>query len=213
MIRPLSRDIRRRLMQLAISVVAVVSLLLSPGLAQAEATVDPSPILQELQKELASLQSQQGIYTVQQARRLADLSRLETAIAGSDDRPTVENSTSHNLGVFVRSKRQRSDQPTTFVVLGASHETDDDFESLALYIPANVALSWPGRQSEPAPTFARVALLVPGQALQVSESESSSGYQLNLPVFALERESADLGALPAFSQEELDAQPETAPVD
>jgi len=205
---------RRHLLRLALSLVALIALLLP--LAPAQAAASPaasSPALQQFQKELDSLQTQQGIYTVQQARRLADLSRLETAIGDSNDRPTIENNTSHNLGVFVRSKRQNSEQPATFVVLGSGSETDDDFETVALFIPANVPVGWPGRQLETGTTPARVARLLPGEELRVSDPVETTGYQLNLPAFTLETEGADLGGLPSFSQEELDAQNETAPVD
>jgi hypothetical protein len=192
----------------------LLSLLFAPTTALADAaSAESSPLGQQFQKELTSLQTQQGIYTVQQARRLADLSRLETAIASSNDRPTVENNTSHSLGVFVRSKRQSAEQPATFVVLGSGHETDDDFASLALYIPANVPVSWPGRLPETGTTPARVVPLLPGEALEVNDTEAPTGYQFNLPAFALESESSELGALPTFSQQELDAQPESAPID
>ncbi|MEB3325539.1 MAG: hypothetical protein VKM17_09435 [Cyanobacteriota bacterium] len=192
----------------------LLGLLLSPTTALAVAAIAESPALvQQFQKELSSLQTLQGIYTVQQARRLADLSRLETAISNSNDRPTVENNSSHSLGVFVRSKRQNADQPATFVVLGPGHETDDDFASIALYIPANVTVSWPGRLPETGSTPARVVPLLPGEALEVNDTEALTGYQFNLPAFALESESSDLGTLPTFSQQELDAQPESAPVD
>lgn len=205
---------RSHLLRLALSLVALIALLLPLAPAQAAATpAASSSALQQFQKELDSLQTQQGIYTVQQARRLADLSRLETAIGDSNDRATIENNTSQNLGVFVRSKRQNSEQPATFVVLGSGSETDDDFETVALFIPANVPVSWPGRQLETATTPARVARLLPGEELRVSDPVEAPGYQLNLPAFTLETEGADLGALPSFSQEELDAQNETAPVD
>jgi hypothetical protein len=206
--------VQMQLRRMGIVFAILVGLLFSPPTALADAGgAESSALVQQFQKELTSLQTQQGIYTVQQARRLADLSRLETAIASSNDRPTVENNTSHSLGVFVRSKRQNTDQPATFVVLGPGHETDDDFASLALFIPANVPVSWPGRQPETGTTPARVVPLLPGEALEVNDTETRTGYQFNLPAFALESESSELGALPTFSQQELDAQPESAPID
>ena len=205
---------RQRLTRLILGLAALVALLLPLGPARAAAlTAETTPAPRSFQQELESLQGQQGIFTVPQARRLADLSRLDTAIGTSTDRPTVENNTSHNLGVFVRSKRQSAAQPATFVVLGAGNETDDDFESVALFIPANVPVSWPGKPAEKGATPARVARLLPGQELRVSDPVDTTGYQLNLPAFALDTESADLGALPSLSQEDLDAQPENVPVD
>lgn len=214
MLTPFLQAWRRGLTRLAFGLAALLALLwpLAPVLADVP-RAETSPAIQQLKKELNTLQTQQGIYTVQQARRLADLSRLETAIANSDDRPTVANNTSHNLGVFVRSKRKTPDQPASFVVLGSEHETDDDFESIALFIPANVPVSWSGRPLETGATPARVLRLLQGEQLEVSDPEGATGYLLNLPAFALESESADLGALPSFSQAELDSQPETAPVD
>lgn len=205
---------RRQLLRLALGLAALLALFwpFEPVKAAAP-SAEASPAIQELRQELSGLQSQAGIFTAQQARRLADLSRLETAIADANDRPTITNDTSHNLGVFVRSKRQSSGQPATFVVLGSGHETDDDYASIALFIPANVPVSWPGRSAETGGTPARVVPLLPGEELRLSQPEGAKGYHLNLPAFALLTESAELGALPSFSQEELDAQLETAPVD
>jgi len=206
---------RRHLTRILSALLAFVVWLLPLAPARAaSAPPDANPAWEQVHKELDTLQNQQGLYTVQQARRLADLSRLETAITDSSDSPTVDNTTTHNLGVFVRGKRQPADQPATFAVLAAGHQTDDDQgQTVALYVPANVAVSWAGRQGESGTTPARVVRLLPGVELQVSEVAGSGGYGLNLPAFAIEIESADLAALPSFSQEELDAQPETAPVD
>jgi hypothetical protein len=208
---PLLLALRRRLALVLATLVAVL-LPLAPARA-ATIPADASPALQQLHQELESLQNQPGIYTSQQARRLADLSRLDTAIGAADGRPTVENATTHNLGVFVRGKRQAADQPARFAVLGADHETDDDAETIALFIPADEPLSWPGHPADSGTTPARVARLLPGQELRVSEGEGGKGYRLNLPAFRLETESPDLDNLPALSQADLDAQPETAPVD
>jgi hypothetical protein len=207
----------RHLTRLVLGLAALVALLLPLAPAHAASSpTDTPPAVAALRQELDSLQNKAGVYTVQQARRLADLSRLETAIGSATDRPTVDNGTTHNLGVFVRDKRQDPEQPAPFTVLGAGHETDDDAETIALFIPADVPLSWPGHPAESGTTSARVARLLPGQELSVSEGEDGQGYRLNLPAFRLETpgtERTDLAALPSLSQSELDAQPETAPVD
>jgi hypothetical protein len=205
---------RQRLTRFLLGLTTLIALFLPLAPAHADAPAgETSLLVQEFQKELGSLQTQQGIYTVSQARRLADLSRLDTALADSTDRPTIANNTTHSLGVFVRSKRQRDDQPATFAVLGSGHETDDDYASVALFIPANVPVSWPGRQPETGATPGRVVPLLPGEELEVSDDEGAKGYAFNLPAYALESESASLGVLPSFSQEELDGQLESAPVD
>jgi hypothetical protein len=206
--------LRHRLLHLTVGLLALLALVFPLAPAQAElSSNDTSPAWQQLRKELDTLQGQQGIYTIQQARRLADLSRLDTALADSNDRPTVDNATTHNLGVFVRSKRQAADQPATFAVLGAGQETDDDAETVALYVPANVPVSWAGREPDSGATPVRVARLLPGEDLRVSEAEGGKGYVLNLPAFTLDTEASDLAAFPSFSQAELDAQPANAPVD
>lgn len=212
MIPPVFPVIRQRLIPLVLAALVAVLLPLAPARA-ASAPADSSPAWDQVRQELDSLQNQPGIYTTQQAKRLADLSRLETAIDDTSNRPTVDNATAHNLGVFVRGKRQPAEQPASFAVLAAGHETDDDVDTVALFIPANVPVSWPGRAPESGATPARVARLLPGQELRVSDGEGAEGYRLNLPAFALETESADLASLPALNQGELDAQPETAPVD
>jgi hypothetical protein len=203
-----------RLLRLALGLAALMALLVP--LAPANAASGPSnasPAWQQLRQELDTLQNQPGDYTLQQARRLADLSRLETAIDEPGNRPTIENGTTHNLGVFLRSKRQTATQPATFAVLAAGHETDDAVETVALFVPANVPLSWPGHPLESAATPARVVRLLPGQELRVSDVEGAKGYLFNLPAFSVETNSADLTALPSLSQDDLDTQPETAPVD
>jgi hypothetical protein len=206
--------LRRRLTALALGLAALAATLLPLAPAHAaSAPADASPTWQQLRQELDTLQNQPGIFTSQQARRLADLSRLESAIPDTSDRPTVDNATTHNLGVFVRGKRQPPEQPATFAVLAPGHGTDDDVETVALFIPANTPLGWPGHPGESGATAARVARLIPGQELRVGDGEGGKGYALNLPAFAVETEGADLATLPAFSQDELDAQPETAPVD
>lgn len=212
MIPPVLHVIRQRLIRLALAALVAVLLPLAPAWA-ASTPASTSAAWEQVRKELDSLQNQPGIYTTQQAKRLADLSRLETAIDDTSNRPTVDNATAHNLGVFVRGKRQAAEQPASFAVLAAGHETDDEVETIALFIPANVPVSWPGRPAESGATPARVARLLPGQELQVRDGEGETGYRLNLPAFALETESTDLTALPALGQGELDAQPETAPVD
>lgn len=229
MISPRLQAIRQRLTQLALVLAALVAVLLP--LAPARAATTPSatapsagappatapsaaaPAWQQLRQELDSLQKQPGLYTSQQAQRLADLSRLETAINKPGKPSTVDNHTSHNLGVFVRSQRQAPDQPAAFAVLAPGHETDDDGETVALFLPANVSVSWAGHPATSPAATARVARLLPGQELRVSDAEGAQGYVLNLPAFALETEGADLAALPSLSQKDLDAQPETAPVD
>lgn len=214
MISPILSSLPRSLSRWVIGLAAVLALLLPLAPAHAaSAPPDAAPAGDPWRKELEGLQNQTGLYTVQQAKRLADLSRLDTAISDSSDRPTVDNATAHNLGVFVRAKRQAPDQPATFAVLGAGHQTDDDVETVALFIPANVPVSWPGRQPEAAATPARVARLVAGEELLVSDGEGARGYLLSLPAVSLDAESTDLAALPSFSQDDLDRQPETAPVD
>jgi hypothetical protein len=213
MVSALFRVTRRHLAPLALGLVALLTLLLPLAPVHAATPPEASPAWEALRQELSGLQSQSGVYSVQQARRLADLSRLESAIADPSERPTLENGTAHNLGVFVRGKRQAPDQPADFAVLAAGHQTDDDVETVALYIPANVPVSWPGRQPEAAATPARVARLLPGEQLRVSDGEGGKGYRLSLPAVALDTDSADLAALPALSQDGLDTQPETAPVD
>ncbi|MFM9088706.1 MAG: hypothetical protein ACKOPT_11320, partial [Cyanobium sp.] len=74
-----------QLRRMGIVFAILLSLLFGPTTALADAaSAESSPLGQQFQKELTSLQTQQGIYTVQQARRLADLSRLDTAIASSN---------------------------------------------------------------------------------------------------------------------------------
>lgn len=186
---------------------------LSPAYAGLAPATSLTPTLELLHTELETLQGQTGLYSIQAARRLADLSRLETAIADSTDHPTIDNASSHQLGVIIRNPNKNSPEPTVFTVLAAGHQTDDDADSLALYIPANVPLRWPGQFDDSISSLARVIRLLPGENLRVTDSQPGAGLLLDLPPYSLDTDFADLGDLPFFNQKEIDALPESAPVD
>lgn len=173
---------------------------------------------QELSAELNQLLNQEAALSPAQEQRLADLQRLEAAVASAEDRATVINASTHNLGLFARYKKQPSDQPASFFILGPGHETDDDYAVVALYLPAQVGLSWPGGSGQSAAASARVVSLLPGEALEVSDgadtaSLENSSYQLSLPAYEVESQNSQLAAVPELSQEDLDGQAETAPLD
>jgi len=183
-----------------------------------------TPGYQLLSEELSALHAEAQTLSEGQRQRLEDLSLLEAAVADANDRATVFNNSSHNLGLFARSKKESVDQPARFYVLGPGHETDDDFEAVAVYLPAGVTLSWQGGQPVAGSALERVVRLLPGEALEVSDGDSGPGsetatnsfgirFELSLPAFALETQAVDLAALPGLSQQQLDAELETAPLD
>lgn len=145
------------------------------------------------------------------------------APARADGRAQLRNDSSHNVGVFLHFKKDPPERLAPFVVLAPGHETDDDFNLVGLYLPADVALNWEagGAPASAAPRLARVP---DGQQLLLSDPIADAAepvaaepaYRLNLPLADLldGRAAAALTAeLPALSQADLDAQPESAPTD
>ena len=202
-----------------------------------------SPSFTELTTELEGLQKAQGSgfnqkSTPAQQQRLADLQALQTAIAASDDRSQISNKSTHSVGVFARYKKEPATSPAGFYVLGPGHATDDDYEVVGLFVPADISLSWGAEAGAPATSAPRIARILEGQQLNVKDlpapaaeaapatanavpaaksavatTEPPLGYALNLPVFALQTNSDAVASLPSLSQVELDGELETAPLD
>jgi hypothetical protein len=186
----------------------------------------------ELSAELAALQGAFAAVktppTVAQQQRLADLEALERQIARSDDRAQLRNRTSHNLGLYARSKKVPSDHPPSFYVLAPGHSSDDDCDLVALLIPAGVSLGWgEGGEAAAISTGPRVVRVLEGQQLAVTEAapaaegpaaaaQAAAGsvtYQLSQPPFQLLTRWDSQPTLPELSQVALDQERETAPVD
>jgi hypothetical protein len=87
------------------------------------------------------------------------------APARADGRAQLRNDSSHNVGVFLHFKKDPPERPAPFAVLAPGHETDDDFDLVGLYLPADVALSWPAGD-EPATAAPRLARVPDGQQLR-----------------------------------------------
>jgi hypothetical protein len=136
----------------------------------------------------------------------------------SGDRSQINNASTHNVGVFARYKKDLPSQPASFYVLGPGHETDDDFEIVGLYVPANVRLAWGESDGAAATAAPRVAHVLEGEQLAVADLVDDSqpdavAYQLSLPASAVDTTLASVDALPSFSQAQLDLELETAPLD
>lgn len=178
-----------------------------------------TPEYQQLTGELSSLQAKGTSLTAAQNQRLVDLQQLEAAIASANDRATISNASAHNLGIFARYKKEPAEQPASFYVLGPGHQSDDDYEVLALYVPPQIDLSWGEQAGQPGVSSPRVVRVLPGEELEVAEGGEATAaaeltsYQLSLPAFALETQDVQLASIPRLSQDDLDAQAETAPVD
>lgn len=192
----------------------------------------PSTI--ELQAEIDSLTAAStGHPSPEQKARLEDLNQLATAIRRSDDRAQLRNASSHNIGLFLRYKKDPPEAVASLQVLAPAQDSDDDFELLGIYVPAGVTLQW-GQEGQPpsgaAPASGpRVARVLTGQQLRLADAplatapagvgssqDTDVGYNLNLPIFALlEPEAAGTIAaeVPNLSQAELDAQRANAPTD
>lgn len=183
--------------------------------------------------EAAILQSQsyqdlaQAIQQTKDPSRLLELKNLEQAIVNSGDRAQISNQSNHNLGFFSRYKKDPVDAPANFYVLSPGHQSDDDQILLALYVPANVSLSWGEQGRIDAATQPRLVRILDGEQLLISSSVAATDpdpsqvevslenddYQFNLPVFTVENSLPGIASLPNFSQETLDLEPETAPLD
>ncbi len=188
-----------------------------------------SPSYGELSNEIVSLRPRAGAQgqslSADQQKRYDDLLALQSAIARSDDRAQVDNRSQHSVGVFARYKKAPADSGAEFFVLGPGHETDDDFELVGLYLPAGVALEWGDGHGVAAASAPRLARLLEGQRLRLSDpapvepaaeasdASAAPAYRLDLPAFAVVSSSKQVADLPALSQDDHDAHPETAPVD
>jgi hypothetical protein len=219
----------------ALTALLLLCLTVAPGRCWADAgRWLASPSYAELSQELAALHGPDGgpapSLSAAQQQRLADLTVLEQAIAASDDRSQIANASSHNLGVLTLSKKALPGTAATFGVLAPGHETDDDFSVVALVVPPEVSLQWGEAGQAKAQASGQLLRLPEGAVLRVSDpapdAAAASGdpatasaepspvaYALNLPPFALERSLPDGNTAPSLSQAELDAQPESAPLD
>lgn len=184
-----------RLLRLTLAVFAALLMGVMP--VRADSLTPPPP--------LDSPQSRAELPTPQ-ARDAAEAAAREPA--------TLTNNSSHNLGLFARYKKDPADQAAGFFVLAPGHSSDDDYDAVALYLPAQVELGGAGRQPEGPAAEARVVPLLAGENVEVSDLlGDGDGYQLNLPAVAVTDLSPGLAIPPALSQTDLDAAPETAPLD
>ena len=91
----------------------------------------------------------------------------------------LRNDSTHNVGVYLRFKKDPPASPAPFSVLPPGEETDDDFDLVALYVPA-----------APGP---RLASVVAGQQVRLSDpapdpadpAAQSPAYGLDLPLLDL----------------------------
>lgn len=180
----------------------------------APAHADPGAYLSST--SYADLQT--ALQQTRDPQRQAELEELSQAVAASDDRAQLSNTSSHSVGVFARYKKDPADAPASFYVLAPGHETDDDYELIALLVPPQVSVGWGEQGSVAATATPRVLRILEGEQLDLSDPASAGGdgavtYQLNLPAFSVDNTLAGLTDIPGLSQSELDQQPETAPLD
>jgi hypothetical protein len=182
-----------------------------------------SPSAAELQAEIESLSAASAKNpTPEQRARLEDLNLLALAIGRSDDRAQLRNDSAHNIGLYLRYKKDPPSTPASLSVLGPAQESDDDFELVGLYIPAAVTVQWQqgGQAAADGPRVARVLegqrLLLGDGVVDSASPTSGVGYSLNLPIFAFldPKEATTIVAeVPSLSQADLDGQPANAPTD
>jgi hypothetical protein len=221
----------RRLWQASLAWIAVLALGLS-------SLMNASPALADAGRYLTS-SSYQELTSALQANpkepRHSDLEALEVAIASSGDRAQLNNDSSHSVGVFARYKKDPATQSPDFYVLGPGHETDDDYELVGVYVPSNVTLAWGEGHGATAAAAPRVARILEGQQLTITDPEVANDpattnpanaapvanaaatqavtYNLSLPVFSVDTKLAGITGLPSFNQGQLDQELETAPLD
>lgn len=187
-----------------------------PALAESLITRE-TPGYQQLSQEISSLQAKGSSLSTLQGKRLSELQVLESAIADSNDRATISNNSQHNLGFFARYKKELSDQSASFYVLAPGHDSDDDYEVVAFYLPPQVSLDWQG-SSTSATASPRLVRVLSGESLTITDlpdqvESTQVTYQLSLPAFSVDTRNSDVAQVPDLGQDQLDALPETAPVD
>ena len=160
---------------------------------------------------------QQALDQTKDPQRLADLQQLQQALEGSDDRAQITNASTHNLGVFARYKKDAPEALAEFYVLAPGHQTDDDYDILAVLIPGQVGLRWSDSGSTQAASAPRLLQILDGEQLSISDpaegADADLVYQLSLPAFQVESRADAIASLPQLSQAELDQSPESAPLD
>lgn len=180
----------------------------APALADTVPVVD-TPSFADLQTAIASTKD---------PTRLSELQQLADAVGTSDDRAQITNTTSHNLGVFARYKKDPANSPADFYVLAPNHQTDDDYELVALLVPPQVALTWGESGEVAAAAKPRLLRILDGEQLELSDPETATvegaiTYALSLPAFNVTNSLDGVAEIPLLSQGELDLAPETAPLD
>lgn len=160
---------------------------------------------------------QAAIASTKDPHRLAELQQLQEAVAASSDRAQISNGTSHNLGVFARYKKEPIDSPASFYVLSPGHQTDDDYELVALLVPPQVSINWGEAEQLDAAPEPRLARILEGEHLAITDPATAlseaSGYQLSLPMFTVNSTLDLVAEVPSLSQLDLDQAVETAPLD
>lgn len=161
---------------------------------------------------------QAAIASTKDATRLTELQELQAAVATSDDRAQLSNFSTHNIGVFARYKKDPAGTSASFYILSPNHQTDDDYELVALLVPPQVSLAWGDAGKVSADQKPRLARILDGEQLELSDPtdaqpEGPTTYVLNLPAFTVTNTLAEVAEVPALSQAELDLAPETAPLD
>jgi hypothetical protein len=159
-----------------------------------------------------------AIASTKDPQRLAELQQLQEAVAASDDRAQITNGTTHNLGVFARYKKEPIGSPASFYVLGPGHQTDDDYELVALLVPPEVSLTWGEAEQLDGAPGPRLARILEGEQLEITDPaaalpEAGNGYRLSLPAFTVNNTLDLVAEVPSLSQLDLDQAIETAPLD
>ncbi len=157
MIRSCTRVAILKSWRTAVSTILLVLLLTisAPGSALADTNTNQQNALSELEDALARSPA---------LDRQADLNRLKEAIEASSDRAQISNESSHQVGLFARYKKSDPQQAAAFYVLAPGHQTDDDFEAVALLIPPAVALDWTTNRVPADTSAARLLTILPASS-------------------------------------------------
>lgn len=153
-----------------------------------------------------------GINAADIQQKLANLQLQKYILETSDEHATCTNATGKNLGVFLKPKKAPATQPGTLYYLGSQQSTDDDFICTGIYLPATTSIAF--SPLEPAQEIAEpIALkIVEGTQFTATADPTTGVISLNAPAQVVKAGEAN-GAVPTFTQAEIDAQTPNAPQD
>ncbi len=142
-------------------------------------------------------------------QKLADLRFQKYILETSAGRSRYENRTAAVLGIYAKPKK--STLAPTLYFLGAGQVTDDDFEAVAVYLPAGSQVTLGGAVQEITEPVA--VSFVPGTQLIVTADPDTGAIEFNAPASGVLKAADTDWTIPTLTAAEVTTQVPNAPID